>query len=122
MTDKETVLRQVYYNKDTGFGGISETYKDAHKALNTITYQDTKEWLDKQRSRHNKPYRGFNSYVSPKALHELQIDIGDWTESASDNNGFRFMFLAIDIFSKVIHCVPIKDKNQLNQSEHSLKY
>ena len=110
MTDKETVLRQVYYNTDTGFGGISETYKDAHKVLNTITYQDTKEWLDKQRSRQNKPYRGFNSYVSPTALHELQIDIGDWTESASDNNGFRYMFLAVDPFSKYIHCIPIKDK------------
>ena len=110
MTDKDTVLRQVYYNKDTGFGGISEAYKDAHKVLNTITYQDTKEWLDKQRSRQNKPYRGFNSYVSPKALHELQIDIGDWTEIASDNNGFCYMFLAVDPFSKCIHCIPIKDK------------
>ena len=110
MADKETVLRQTYYDKDTGFGSISETYKDANKVLNSITYQDTKDWLEKQKSRQTKPYRGFNSYVSPKALHELQVDLGDWTESAADNNGLRYMFLAVDTFSKFIHCVPIKDK------------
>lgn len=110
MADKETVLRQIYYDKDTGFGSISETYKDANKVLNSITYQDTKDWLEKQKSRQTKPYRGFNSYVSPKALHELQVDLGDWTESAADNNGLRYMFLAVDTFSKFIHCVPVKDK------------
>ena len=78
--------------------------------LNTITYQDTKSWLDKQKSRQTKPYRGFNSYVAPKALREFQIDTGDWTQSAADNDGFRFMFLAVDPFSKYIHCVPTKDK------------
>lgn len=110
MTDKEAVLRQIYYDKDTGFGSISETYRNANKVLNTITYQDTKDWLDKQKSRQTKAYRGFNSYVSPKALHEFQIDIGDWTETAADNNGFRFMFLAVDTFSKFIHCVAIRNK------------
>lgn len=69
-----------------------------------------KNRLEKQRSRQTKPYRGFNSYISPKAVHGLQIDIGDWTDSATDNNGFRYMFLAIDMFSKFIHCVPIKNQ------------
>ena len=98
------------------------TYRKANKVLNSITVADVKTFLDKQKSRQNKPYRGFNSYVSPKALHEFQIDIGDWTESASDNNGFRYMFLAVDPFSKYIHCVPIRDKNQQNQLEHSPTY
>ena len=78
--------------------------------MNTITYQDTKKWLDKQTSRQKKPYRGFNSYVSPKALHEFQIDFGDLTERASDNNGFPYMCLVVDPFSNYIHCIPIKDK------------
>ena len=108
MADKETILRQIYYDKDSGFGSISETYRDANKVLNTITDQDTEKWLDKQKSRQTKPYRGFKHYVAPKALHEFQIDIGDWTQSAADNDGFRFMFLAVDPFSKYIHCVPVK--------------
>ena len=122
MTDKEPVIRQIYYDKDDGFDSVINTYRKANKVLNSITVAVVKTFLDKQKSRQNKPYRGFNSYVSPKALHEFQIDIGDWTESASDNNGLRYMFLAVDPFSKYIHCVPIRDKKQQNQLEHSPKY
>ena len=110
MTEKDSIIRSIYYDKDDGVDGILATYRKANKVLNTITVADVKAWMDKQKSRQTKPYRQFNSYVAPKALHELQIDIGDWTQSASDNDGFRYMFLAIDIFSKIIHCIPIKDK------------
>ena len=116
MADKETVLRQIYYDRDTGFGSISEIYRDANKVLTTITYQDTKNWLDKQKPRQTKPYRGFNSYVAPKALREFQIDIGDWTQSAADNDGFRFMFLAIDLFSKYVHGVHDKKPAESGRS------
>ena len=75
MTDKETVIRQIYYDKDDGFDSVINTYRKANKVLNSITVADVKTFLDKQKSRQNKPYRGFNSYVSPKALHEFQIDI-----------------------------------------------
>ena len=43
-------------------------------------------------------------------MQELQIDIGDFTKSSAVNDGFRYMFLAVDIFTKFIHCVPVKDK------------
>ena len=110
MTDKYSVIRIIYYDTDDGFDSGINTYRKANKVLASITVADVKSFLDKQKSRQNKPYRGFNSYVSPKALHEFHIDIGDWTQSASDNNGCRYMFLAVDTFSKYIHVVPIKDK------------
>ena len=34
--DKDKVIRQVYYDADTGFGSIAETYKESKKILNTI--------------------------------------------------------------------------------------
>ena len=64
----------------------------------------------KQKSKQTKAYRGFNSYVAPKALHELQIDIAIFTDSANDNSGFKYAFVAIDIFSKYMWAVPIKNK------------
>ena len=108
--NKDRVIRQVYYDVDTGFGGINETYQNAKKILNTITYNDVKDFLERQKSRQFKKYSSFNSYVASKPLQELQIDIGDFTKSADVNDGFRYMFLAVDIFSKYIHCVPVKDK------------
>ena len=110
--NKDRVIRQVYYDVDTGFGSINETYQNAKKILNTITYNDVKNFLEKQKSRQFKAYRGFNSYVASKPLQELQIDLGDFTASSAVNDGFRYMFLAVDIFTKFIHCVPVKDKSR----------
>jgi hypothetical protein len=107
--EKNTILRQVYYGED-GFGGVNETFKEAKKILNSITYNDTKDFLEKQKSRQTKPYRGFNSYVAPNALHEIQVDLAQFTDSAKDNNGYKYLFVAIDIFSKYICAIPIKDK------------
>ena len=109
--NKDRVIRQVYYDVDTGFGSINETYQNAKKILNTITYNDVKDFLERQKSRQLKAYRGFNSYVASKPLQELQVDLGDFTASSAVNDGFRYMFLAVDIFSKFIHCVPVKDKS-----------
>ena len=44
--NKEQILRTMYYNED-GFGSINDTYKQAKKQLNSITIEDTKQWLEK---------------------------------------------------------------------------
>ena len=109
--DKDKIIRGVYYDADTGFGSINETYQQANKILNSITYNDVKEFLQRQKSRQTKPYRGFNSYVAHEPLQEIQIDIADFTRSADVNDGFRYLFVAIDIFTKICHAAPIKDKH-----------
>ena len=43
--DKEKVIRQIYYDKDTGFGSIAETYKDAKQILYTITVTGAIEFM-----------------------------------------------------------------------------
>jgi hypothetical protein len=110
MSEKDAVIRSIYYDKDDGFDSIQNTYKKANKVLSSITINDVKTFLDKQKSRQTKAHRGFNSYVAPKALHEIQIDIAVFTESASDNNGFKYALVAVDAFSKYIWAVPIKNK------------
>ena len=108
--NKDKIIRQVYYDSDTGFGGIAETFKNSKKILNTITLNDVKDFLDRQKVRQFKAYRGFNSYVATEPLQEIQIDIADFTASGALNDGFRYAFVAIDIFTKICHAVPIKDK------------
>ena len=110
MTDKEKIIRQIWYDKDTGFGSIADTYKDAKQILNTITLNDVKVFMEKQQIQQLKAYKGFNSYVANKPLEEIQIDIADFTASGALNNGYRYLFVAVDIFTKFCHAVPIKDK------------
>ena len=109
--EKDQVIRQIYYDADSGFGSIAETYKASKKVLNSITYDDVKDFLSRQRVRQFKGYRGFNSYVAKEPLQEIQMDIADFTKSAQANGGIRYLFVAIDIFTKICHAVPIKDKN-----------
>ena len=66
--DKNQIIRGVYYDVDTGFSIISETYREAKKILSSITYNDVKEFLGRQKPRQTKPYRGFNSYVAHEPL------------------------------------------------------
>ena len=87
MTDKDKIIRQVYYDKDNGFGSISDTYKQANKVRNTITVNDVKEFITRQKGRQTKAYKGFNSYVANDILEEIQIDLADFTKSAEVNNG-----------------------------------
>ena len=118
--DKDKIIRQIYYDTDKGFGSVSDTYKQAHHILNTITLNDIKDFLSRQKSRQTKSYRGFNSYVAKEPLQEIQIDIADFTRSAEMNDGYRYCFVAVDIFSKICHAVPIKDK-QPQESIRAMK-
>ena len=77
-----------------------------------------KKWLEKQKGRQTKPYKGFNSYVADEPLEEIQIDLADFTRSAFENDGYRYCLVAVDVFTKMLWGVPIKNKNQRNVLEH----
>ena len=49
--EEETILRQVYYDTEHGFGSIYETYKQTVKLLASVTLSDVKELLAKQETR-----------------------------------------------------------------------
>ena len=109
QSEKEQVIRTIYYDED-GFDNIKTTYEKSKKVLPSITLDDVKTFLSKQTIRQKKDYRGFNSYVAEKPLQELQLDLADFTRSAEENNGFRYLLTGIDVFSKKVHAVPIRTK------------
>ena len=107
---KDKIIRGVYYDADGGFGSINDTYKQSHRILNTTALNDVNDFLNRQKSRQTKTYRGFNSYAAKEPLQEIQVDIADSTRSAEVNDGYRYVFVAVDIFTEICHAVPIKDK------------
>ena len=40
--EKGKIIRGVYYDADTGFGSINDTYQQAKNILNSITHNDVK--------------------------------------------------------------------------------
>ena len=67
--------KQVY---ETNFGSAFETYKEAVAKDNRTRLQDVKNYLDKRDETQvkSKP-KGSNSFVSPGAKFEFEIDIMD---------------------------------------------
>ena len=110
MKATRKIIRGVYNDADDGVGSKNDTYKQSHRILNTIILNDAKDFLNRQKPRQTEAYRGFNSYVAKKPLQDIQVDTADFTRSAEVNVGYRYAFVAVGIFTKICHAVPIKDE------------
>lgn len=107
--DKEIIIRQIYVH-ETGFDSIYRTYQKAKAILNTTTFEDVIAFLATQKINQQTDYRGYNSYVANEPLQEIQIDLGIFKDSADNDNGYIFLFVAIYVFTKYVCVIPIKDK------------
>ena len=115
LTDKEKIIKEVYEDKEQGFGSIKDTFKQAVKKDPSIKLDDVKKYLDKQSFRQTQfTYKKFNSYISPGPMFEFEMDLIDFTKKAKENNGFRYGLVAIDNFTKFAWVVPIKRKKPKN--------
>ena len=98
------IIKEVY---DTNFGTAYEVYKEAVKINNSIRLQDVTDYLNKRddkqvQCKHTK----HNSFVSSNPLFEIEIDVMDIGTSVET---MRYGLVAIDIFTKIAHVVPIQN-------------
>ena len=92
----EEIIKETY---ETNFGTAYETYKEAVKKDNSIRLQDVKDCLSKRDDIQVKSKtKSYNSFVSPGAKFEFEIDIMDVL--ARDGDGIRHGLCAIDNFTK----------------------
>ena len=77
--------------------------------------------MNKQKHKQTKfKYSGQNSYVANRSLQQIEIDLIDMTNKASENDGYRYAVSGVDIFSKYGWAMPIKTK-QPNDVLNGLK-
>ena len=103
----EAIIKEVY---ESNFGTAYETYKEAVKKDNSIRHQDVKDYLSKRDDIQvkSKP-ETYNSFVSPGANFEYEIDIMD-IEAKGSNSDTRYGLVAIDNFTKIAEVIPIKNR------------
>ena len=64
----------MYYNNETGYQNLRETWKAAKVLDNSITENEVKKWkatLEAQK----KQVSGYNSFIPSKPYEEFQIDL-----------------------------------------------
>ena len=101
----EEVIKGAY---ETQFGTAYETYKDAVKIDSSIRLQDVKDYLSSRQDKQTHfKYKKYNSFVSPGANFEYEVDIMDLGTSVPE---YRYGFIAVDNFTKMASVIPIEHK------------
>ena len=110
-------LTQVYYNpkRSGGLGGVERLYRDVKKdGKYDISRAQLKKWLMKQDTYTlHKPARRHykRNRVIVGGIDELwQMDLADMQAIATDNDGYRYLLVCIDVFSKFVWVIPLKTK------------
>ena len=106
LNSKEDIIARIYFNSRTGFGSIDRVLQLARLQDKSIKREDVKRLLDKLEFRQRKRPIRQNSFVPFSPLDEIQIDLADMGEEP-----FRYALVAIDIFSKFLHVVPLRTKS-----------
>lgn len=108
MTSKDDIISKIYHD-EAGYSSIKTTLEDARKKDKTINYNDVKNWFEKNVEK-KKQLRGFNSYVANEPKFEYQIDLFFISKKDFPNETYIGGVLCIDIFTKFITIIPIKNK------------
>ena len=118
---KSQTLKQIWYGED-GFMSATNLYKDAKQEDDSITYACVKEWLSKQSSIQTFTKRKlFNSYVADHPLQQVAVDLADYSKSTEHNDGYAYIFMAIDYFTKFIVAYPLKTKQGVDLAPALIK-
>lgn len=110
----DDILKKLYYDPKIGLGGIEKLYKAAKQLIPSLKKTDVKEFIDSQtvsqvfkerKIKHDYPLIAYSPFS------RVQIDLLDINDyNPNKNGGNKFIFLLIDVFSRVALGVPQKSK------------
>jgi hypothetical protein len=110
-------LSSVYYDpkRAGGLGGVDRLYKDVRKEGKfEISRMEIKKWLMKQDTYtlHKPMRRNFkrNRVIVGGIDQQWQMDLADMQSMQKFNDGYRYLLVCIDVFSKYAWVVPLKNK------------
>ena len=114
----DKLLLQLYENprSNVSFSGETKLFNAAKKLNSNITINDVKKFLRKQESytlfRLTKKKYSTQKILSPKPKTIVSLDLGDLSKLSKYNKNIKFLMFFIDLFSKKVSVIPIKNKSK----------
>ena len=109
------LLSNLFHDPSVGYTGVQALYKAAKKKKKSITLIDVRKWLRKQNTYTlHKPIRckfRRRQTVVGGIDYQWQRDLADVSSMSKYQDGYRYLFCLIDVFSKYAWVVPILDKS-----------
>ena len=118
---KQDIISNIYYDLETGYGSVKNTFDQAKAQDPTIKIEDVQKWMKQQPNKQVRTYRGSNSYTAPFARFEYQIDIMDMNNLTKTTKQPRYALVVIDIFSKLADAEPMFNKDSISVYNALLK-
>ena len=113
---KET-LERLYHDKEAegALGGVEDLYKLAQSLGYTdISLKDCRIFLSNQptyalyrRARLNYPH---NKTVAWFPGNVVMVDLMICLDTAEENDGFKYIYVQVDVYSRYLYCFPMKDR------------
>ena len=107
----ENLLKILYYSPSTT-GSIKQLYE---KLKNKgVTYAQVKNWVEQQEThqlfKKQKRTKHYFPIMADYKNEKLQIDLADFSDIAGYNNGVKYLFVAVDVFSRFAIVIPLTNK------------
>ena len=112
----EKILENLYTDprRPSSLGGIERLYKSTKKEIPSLKRSDVARFLEGKfaYSQHKNVKRKFQrrKVVATDKNDVYQMDLADMQKFCADNDGFKYLFVIIDCFTKYACVVPIKNK------------
>ena len=119
-------LHDLYYNpaKKSAFAGVNKLWKFVRASGRNITRKSLNEWLSEQDvyTSHHPIIRRFACQkVITRGIDDVwDADLMDMSKLANDNDGYTTIGVFIDIFSRYLYVVPMKNKTS-NETLKAIK-
>ena len=111
--EKEAALEKAFKDPFTGLGGTMALYRKVKDEIKNLTFKNVKDFMDEQEV--NQVVKGRsktkNSYVATAPLEQFQIDL-IYMPNSWWNNGYKYVFDCIDVFSKKAEMIPLKVRDK----------
>lgn len=114
---QSSILKRVYETVESpnSYGGVNALLRNARKIDKSISRSIVEEFLEDQPSYtlHRITRRRFarRKILSPRPKVIASCDLADMSGLARHNNGYRYILVVIDVFSRFLKAVPVKKKD-----------
>ena len=109
--NKNDVLKEVYYNVETGLGGRDKLFKAAKKLNSSITLKDVDDFLRNQVNYQiTKQPAKQNYFAIIGEPDSYQMDLMFYDNLKKYNHGYGVVLICIEITSRKLFAFPMKNK------------
>ncbi|KAL3122980.1 hypothetical protein niasHT_008362 [Heterodera trifolii] len=111
-----TTLDKLYNNPSSpaAFAGVTALWNEARKSIKHLRKKDVQHYLEGHRTytlmRPRRVRFPRASTVAAGFMTDVQVDLADFQALSRHNRGHRYLLVAVDVLSKRLFVVPLKNK------------